>query len=352
MKHIARLGWVAFALFMGSAALAADRDVKYTFLVNEVPDGQDMPLIGLINTAHGNQDCFQIGFINTNERNLVGGQFGFINNVGRDMQGLQLGFLNTTDHDQIGLQAGFINAVDNRFQGIQFGFINAIGEDIQGIQLGFINAVEKVMGFQFGFINATENLNGFQVGFINAAERTHGTQAGFINATGRLNGLQLGFVNWVDRVDDGTPVGFLSFVRQGGLKAFEFSFSESYPYNIAYKTGVDRFYTFPMLSYNPDMPDSWAIGYGVGSIVPMNDEVYFNPEVLAQNTVSSAFEQRISLGLNFGHAFTENMHFVLGPSLVWNRSSVNKPMFTLHQWNIDTDNSLYLGLRAALRYRF
>lgn len=345
---------VLLAVCWFTPAQASDKnsDVKYNFLVNEVPANFEFPLIGFINTAHGDQSTFEVGLVNTSERNLEGAQFGFINSVGRDMEGVQVGFINVTEHDQIGIQAGFINAVDNNFQGLEMGFINAIGDGIQGIQAGFINAVEKVDGFQIGFINATESLNGFQVGFINAAERATGAQVGFLNATEVLDGFQLGFINRAERIKHGTPVGFLTFVRHGGFKALEVNYNEMYPYNISFKTGVDKFYTFPIVSYDPNQRHSLAIGYGIGSLVPMNEEVYFNPELISQTVMSGEFDQLISLGLNFGHQFTENMHFLVGPALVWNRSSDIEPQFYLQKWTIDGNDKAHIGLRASLRYRF
>lgn len=41
-----------------------------------------------------------------------------------------------------------------------------------------------------------------------------------------------------------------------------------------------------MVSYNPNLVDPWAIGFGAGSIVQMNEEVFFNPELISQTVVS------------------------------------------------------------------
>lgn len=115
---------------------------------------------------------------------------------------------------------------------------------------------------------------------------------------------------------------------------------------------MDRFYTFPMVSYNPKLSDPWAIGFGAGSNIPMNEEVFFNPELISQTVVSGDFQQITSLGLQFGHAFTENLDFLAGPSVVWNRRTTNDPLFSLHNWDIDGTNRIHAGLRAAIRYRF
>ncbi len=354
MKKITLLS--VFLVLFQSVILAQGRGnnngIIYTFGYNEVPSRCNLPLVGFINTAHGDQKSVHVGFINTNLGNLTGAQIGFVNTVGEKMDGIQASFINTTGNDQRGLQAGFINTIGDDAQGFQVGFINTIGGKIQGSQIGFINAVEKLEGFQVGFINASQNLKGFQVGFINGVERILGAQVGFINGTRILTGLQLGFINKVETVTHGVPIGFLSFVKHGGYQAFEFSFNEMYPYNASYKIGMDKFYTFPMVSYNPKLVDPWAIGFGAGSVIPMNEEVFFNPELISQTVVSGDFQQITSLGLQFGHAFTENLDFLAGPSIVWNRTTTNEPLFTLHDWDLDGSNRIHAGLRAALRYRF
>lgn len=342
------------ALHVFAQAHSSDKDkvVKYNFLLNEVPEDFDMPMIGLINTAHGNQYFFQLGLVNTNERNLEGAQIGFINNVGRDLKGLQIGFINTIDHDQIGVQAGFINAVDNNFRGLEMGFINAIGDRIQGIQAGFINAVEKMDGFQIGFINATENLNGFQVGFINAAERANGAQVGFLNANEVLDGFQLGFINRAERIKNGTPVGFLTFVKRGGYKALDLSINELFPFNLSFKTGVRKFYTYPILSFNPEKSNHWGFGYGIGSFVNMNEDLFFNPELSTELVLNPDFDYLRCLVLNFGGSISDHIEVFTGPSLVWYFSSSNHPTYALRRWELNMNKELFIGFRASLRYRF
>jgi hypothetical protein len=328
-------------------------NITYTFGYNEVPENCNIPLIGFVNMAHGDQKSLHVGFVNTTEDNMGGAQIGFINTVGNDMEGIQISFVNTTGDNLLGFQCAFINTVGNRFTGIQTGFINTIGDNGSIIQAGFINTIgDKMSGTQVGFINTVgSRVQGAQIGFVNSVERMEGLQVGFINGVGRLKGLQIGFVNSAESVDEGVPIGFLSFVKHGGYQASEFSFNEMYPYNISYKLGVDKFYTFPMVSYNPNLAEPWAIGFGAGSIVPMNEEVFFNPELSSQTVLSGDYKQLTSLVLNFGHAFTENVDFLAGPSLVWNRTT-NKPVFSLHDWNFDANDQLHLGLRASLRYRF
>jgi len=328
-------------------------NIVYTFGYNEVPSNCNIPLIGFVNMAHGDQQSLQVGFVNTTEDNMGGAQIGFINTVGDGMEGIQISFVNTTGDSQQGFQCGFINTIGDSFKGVQTGFINTIGDHATTVQVGFINTIgDRMAGTQVGFINTVgDRAIGAQIGFINSVQRVDGLQVGFINGVEKLNGLQFGFVNSVGRVEHGVPIGFLSFVKHGGYQASEFSFNEMYPYNISYKLGVEKFYTFPIVSYNPNLAEPWAIGFGAGSIVPMNEEVFFNPELSSQTVLSGDYKEFSSLVLNFGHAFTENVDFLAGPSLVWNRTN-NKPLFSLRDWNLDANDQLHLGLRASLRYRF
>jgi len=297
----------------------------YTIGYNEVPARCNLPLIGFVNMAHGDQKSIHVGLINTNTGNLSGAQIGLVNTVGDKMDGIQVALVNTTGDDQRGLQVSLINTVGDNVQGFQVGLINTVGDNVQGLQVSLINTIGgKMQGSQIGLINTVE----------------------------KLEGLQVGLINMVGTVTHGVPIGLLSFVRHGGYQAFELSFNEMYPYNASYKIGMDKFYTFPMVSYNPNLVDPWAIGFGAGSVVPMNEEVFFNPELSTQTILSKDYQQITSLVLNFGHTFTENIDFLAGPSIVWNKTTANDPLFSLHSWDIDRTSRIHVGLRAALRYRF
>lgn len=335
-----------------SKTFAGD-NIVYTFLINEVQEGFDIPLVGLINTAHGNHNSLQLGFINTNEQSLRGAQVGFINTTGKNLSGLQISFINTTGKSMFGLQTGFVNSIGKDASFGQVGFINSIGKNMVGAQVGFINSTGRnLAGTQVGFINSSSLLTGMQIGFINATHRMNGFQLGFINSTKVLTGLQLGFINTVESADKGLPIGFLSFVRHGGYKALEMSLTEMYPYNVSFKFGMKRFYTFPILSYNPDLLNPWAYGYGVGSNLTLDDKYYFNPELVSEMVFSNDFHQFASLTANIGRSLTDQLDLLIGPSIVWNRANENNEFFSLLHHDYDSNNRLLVGLRVAFRYEF
>lgn len=346
MKKIKVLFASLFLVFLSLSAQESNYQsekipVCYTFVVNNVPNGYNIPLIGISNYAQGNHNTIEIGFVNTNQLNLTGIQAGFLNSVGGILYGMQYGFINSTVKTTNGIQAGFINSSQDETNGLQVGFINS--------------SKMKLSGFQSGFINYTSgNLNGFQNGFINSVSgKTLGAQIGFFNSTQKLSGLQIGFINSVDTLENGLPIGFLSFVKKGGIRQLEISYSDLYPVNIAYKTGVRQFYTFPMISYNPVLSDKIAVGFGVGTNLDLSRYFFINPEFVSQQSVSTHFNQYNSLKIGFGFKVTTGFELVAGPSLIWHWQSGNI-YYDWYNWRFDSYyynmNDLRIGLNLAARF--
>ncbi|MBI9069860.1 MAG: hypothetical protein JEZ09_21385 [Salinivirgaceae bacterium] len=63
----------------------------------------------------------------------------------------------------------------------------------------------------------------------------------FLNVTNKLKGVQLGVFNYVDSLESGLAIGFLSVVRNG-YRAVEVSTNESFYANATFKTGTRQFY--------------------------------------------------------------------------------------------------------------
>lgn len=276
----------------------------YSFFVNIVSEPFRFPLIGLVNIAKGNNSFPQIGFINVNTNNFTG---------------LQTGFVNTTSGDFSGAQIGFVNAVGGGFYGTQIGFINTAVKEGQGLQLGFVNTSAQ-----------------------------------------KLNGVQIGFINYTDSIENGIPIGFISIVRNGGYKAVEYSFSEFYPVNLGLKLGVERFYTSITVAYNPFeeiASEQFSVGFGTGSIIPISNSFFFNPEL---NSLFSFWgnnnQQLTSFIPYFGYNLSKFLIITLGPSVTWvrsgNDSGIQKPLFSLYEYGIDQKNSIVVGARVGARLQF
>lgn len=318
--------------------------VLYTIFVNKVPANFSFPLIGFVNLADGQQTKPQIGFINYNAADFSSVQISFVNTVGGAVNGSQIGFVNTSAKPLKGAQIGYINTVAGSLQGTQIGFINTATGKGHGAQVGFVNTL-------------ADSLQGAQVGFVNTATgKADGGQVGFVNATRRLKGTQIGFVNYADTLESGVPLGFLSIVRKGGYQAVEVGVSEMYPINLSLKIGVQKLYSIFSASYYGKLEDDFALGLGLGSIFPLGQTFYFNPELLTQTQFEKESEVMVSLAPQFGLNLIGKLDLVAGPSVVWNYAEVpadlDSPFFSLYEEKLATKHRLYVGLKASLRYTF
>lgn len=378
-----------FHLFAEDSIPPKPEPVIYTIGYNKVPDQFNIPLIGFINVAKGNHKGLQLGFSNRNGgdfsgleisfANAVGGsntgsQIGLFNAVGKKSKGLTVGFLNAVGNTSDGSQIGFFNAVGNKFNGLNVGFFNAVGNTINGIQVGFLNTTgNSIHGFQVGFTNILGNrsdgiqigvtnvtgnaMHGLQVGFVNIlGNKVEGMQIGFLNKIHELSGIQLGFVNLDDTVAKGIPVGFFTLIKKGGYQALEIGTSGMFPLNIAYKTGLKRFYTSIVASYSPVSNQHFALGMGIGTILPLGNKLSFNPEILSQTVLFSSWNQIYSLNLNLAYALSSKLSITAGPSFVWNHlnsgTDFQGPFFSIYNTKPDSENNLLIGLKAALIYQF
>jgi hypothetical protein len=310
----------------------------YTLFFNIVYEPFPLPLIGFVNVAIGNHKIFQASFVNLNTENFNG------------------------------FQAGFVDTVGGNFNGFQAGFINTVGGNLNGFQAGFVNVNKsETKGIQTGFVNTSRKMEGVQIGFVNVASRD-------------MKGLQVGFVNYTESIN-GAPIGFISVVKNGGYMAVEYFNSEYHNYNLSFKTGIDKLYTSIVVSYNQTYENTWnnfTSGIGIGSILPIGKIFYFNPELtsLSPFISSVSYESFVPyFGVNF-----KNFSIAAGPVITWvrrNNKNVDesdqypawvgkyvenyndnknnplpKPNYSLYYHEINDNNSISIGFRAAARLRF
>ncbi|MDA7744829.1 hypothetical protein N8911_01890 [bacterium] len=254
------------------------------------------------------------GFANVLEYDMQGGQFaGFANVVRGDMKGIQAagfsnyvhgsadglmaaGFTNHSNKSSLALQAaGFSNQCLGSSVGAQCaGFVNFAKDSVTGLQAaGFANySGDKTLALQAaGFGNVAKgDLDGAQVagfgntsvgdvrgvqaaGFGNACNDLTGAQfSGFINFANKVNGSQVGFINIADSFEQGAPIGFLSFVKNG-YRNYSLGVNEIGWAEFQFRTGTERFHNVFAVALNP-IPNSssWAFGYGIGSKVLDTDK--------------------------------------------------------------------------------
>lgn len=256
---------------------------------------------GFVNADMGNSKGAQFaGFVNFNKGTMEGAQFaGFVNANANNTEAFQAaGFVNAVAGEYEGAQfAGFVNVATKESKGAQFsGFVNAVSDSIDGFQgTGFVNyAMGSSMGQASGFVNANVgDLKGLQAtGFVNVnTGRVQGAQlSGFVNATRILNGTQIGFINIADSVERGTPIGFLSFVRNGYHK-FQLSSSETLYGVASFKTGTRSFYNIISLGggvRNDKLLYGW--GYGVGTSMDLTKTLDLAIELEAYHIIEDEWK--------------------------------------------------------------
>ena len=315
--------------------------------------------VGFINSVTSSVRGAQVGYVNTAAGDVNGAQVGFVNTAIGEVSGAQVGFVNTATKDVDGFQVGFVNTTIGEVSGAQVGFVNTATKDVDGLQVGFVNTAVGDCNAQIGFVNvATGDVNG-QVGFVNITAGEVDAQIGFVNTARKLNGLQLGFVNFADTIENGVSIGFLSIVRQGGFRAVEVGISEFHLVNVGFKLGVERFYTTFSISYNPFedyRSKSFATGFGFGTIVPINDSFFFNPEIIGSTSWSRNTRNLTSFVPHFGYNLGNHFSVTLAPSVTWSRSPRNmdllEPIFYVANFEIDDRNAIVVGARLNLRVRF
>src|SRR5690606_16339199 len=134
------------------------------------------------------------------------------------------------------------------------GLVNYVNQSVSGFQLaGLLNYGRNVDAVQFsGLINSCrDTLNGAQI-------------SGFINYAKIAKGVKIGIINIADS-STAVPIGLLTFVKNG-YRALEVYTTETSLANLAFTTGVNKFYNIFSAGYSSHSGgERWMFGYGVGS---------------------------------------------------------------------------------------
>jgi hypothetical protein len=270
---------------------------------------------------------------NSQQANKVTVYSVFVNVVNEPFRFPLIGFVNVGIGNHKSPQIGLANVNTGSFSGSQTSLVNVVGGDFNGAQISLANIASK-------------EIKGVQVGLLNVAKRS-------------TRGVQIGLLNYVDSAESVIPIGLLSIVRQGGYHAIEYSFSEFYPINVGYKIGVEKFYSTLYLAYNPFdeiSKNRFAWGLGIGSIIPITNSFFFNPELNSISATGKNTNSLLSIVTSFGYKFSDKLSITAGPSVTWigrsDSETFQEPFFTIINNEIDKDNSIVVGLRFGLRYRF
>jgi hypothetical protein len=304
--------------------------------------------------------------------NAVGGKVygiqgaGFANVNGDETEAVQLaGFANTNLGNTRGVQvAGFANTNLGKMNGVQvagFSNVNATRLPSQGVQVaGFGNVqIGDYVGSQFaGATNiATEKITGSQISVL----FNHGKE---------VRGTQIGLINYADTLG-GVPIGLISIVKKGYHK-IELSADEVFYTNLAFRTGVKKFYSQlmaglkPTQSIEPTDTSVWTFGYGLGTSPRINRWLSIDIDLLSQHVNKGSFTDELSslnklyVGLDFQLA----KKFSIATGITLN-GYLTRPSYTdypqlftdfkpniFYDENVGTDINLkmWLGAKIALRF--
>lgn len=261
-----------------------------------------------VNIDRGDVGWLQIaGFGNLVGRNVYGVQAaGFANVNGGEVKAVQVaGFANANQGSTQGVQvAGFSNVNVQKADGVLVaGFANIVRGQSLGVQVaGFTNIqTAPYRGSQVaGFFNYNhDRILGSQIaGFSNVAtDSVWGSQvSAFFNYGGHVRGSQIGLINYAKSVR-GAPIGLVSFVKTGYHK-IEAAADEVFYTNLAFRTGVRRFYNILSAGIQPTTQQGdnvWTFGYGLGTARRLNRWLHLNIDVTAQQVNKGKFTEQLSL---------------------------------------------------------
>lgn len=305
------------------------------------------------------------GFGNLVGRNVYGIQAaGFANVNGGETKAIQLsGFANTNLGESIGVQiTGFANTNLKGMNGVQFaGLTNVTVGESKGVQVSGLGNVQvgDYRGSQIagGTNIATAKISGSQVSALfNHAKEVHGTQIGLVNYADTLGGI---------------PIGLLSIVKTGYHK-IELSADEVFYTNLAFRSGVRKFYTMLQAGFKPDKSlnagDSsvWTFGYGLGTARRISKKIFLNIDASAQHVNKGSFTNALSLlnkiHVGFDFQLTKGFSLYTGATLngylTDNDYKEYPTLFTdfnptvFYDETVGTNNNLkmWLGAKVALRF--
>lgn len=234
---------------------------------------------GVFNIVGGNMEGVQIGGVyNYVHKHVEGVQISGIFNHSRSLKGLQVGGIANwsyhkkdtsvmiTDGIQIG---GLLNRTMN-IKGMQVaGLANWNHQYGYGWQIsGLVSRNRYFRGVQIsGLVNYTrQNSKGVQIaGLMNLSRKgMSGVQvAGLFNYAAVVKGVQVGLVNVADTFS-GVAVGLINVARKG-KHSLDVTAMEWQPFQLAYKSGSEGFYSIIHIGINPvEGQKLFSFGYGLG----------------------------------------------------------------------------------------
>jgi hypothetical protein len=323
----------------------------------------------------GVNGCEIGGLVNVNTSDVNGIQIGGIANItaGGSDGTVVGGIANIVQDSTHGIfVAGISNVVGKSSSGFELaGISNTVNGNFDGGQLsGIANYTNgSVNGFQLSGIANFSNgdLNGAQIsGIINTVNgNVNGTQIGLINYADTIKGTQIGLINVARSGDDAVVIGLISLVHNG-YHALEFSTSESVYGQLALKLGVPQFYSSFRFGITQNNNEGiLTYGYGIGSMISMNEKNKIGFDLSANQTITHFFDYDLDLLNRFEITYRrfagKHFEFFAGPALNvyvtqnWNENSYGSlhiPYTVYDETWSDGRVAMWVGLQAGAALRF
>jgi len=326
--------------------------------------------------SQGTRKVEVAGFVNIDRGNVSWLQVaGFGNIVGGNVYGIQASsFFNLNGGETNAIQfSGFVNVNFRQAHGVQIsGLSNFNWNSANGVLVaGFANyARGNSNGVQAaGFLNVHNgNYKGWQMAcFANITKGTiDGLQASaFLNYAHRVNGSQISIFNYADSLT-GAPIGLFSIVRTG-YHQIELSADEIFYSNLAFRTGVKKFYNILLSGFQPqngfDKDAVWTLGYGLGTATKLARWLDLNFDITSQHVNKGGFTESLSslnkIHLGFDFRLAKKFSIYAGATVngyFTKTSSTDYPdlftNFTPKEFIIDEDIRLQMWMGGKLAVRF
>lgn len=349
--------------FLGGYSLGT-REIELGFFFNiDRGDVGWLQIAGVGNLVGRNVDGIQAsGFANINGGKMTGLQLSSFNANRGQTSGLQVGALgNASLRSLNGLQiGGFANYANKRSRGMQIaGGANVMTGQLRGMQLaGAVNVV-------------TGNISGSQLAGVSniATKKVRGSQiSAAFNYGNNVRGTQIGILNFADSLG-GVPIGLISYVNHG-YHRLELSADEIFYANLAFRTGVRKFYNIILAGIQPNELSTnnynWTFGYGLGTARKISSGIHLNIDITSQHVSARDFTSSMSLlnKLHVGLDFKLARKFWIYGGVTFNGyiseiSATDKPnLFRnyqpsfIHNQNWDTTYNInsWWGAKVALRF--
>lgn len=341
------------------------RQIELGFFVNaDRNDVSWLQIAGIGNLVGRNVYGIQgAGVFNITGGEVKAAQLSGITNINfgeaRGVQAAGIVNLNLKSADGV-LAAGVANIVLKSSKGVQVaGLTNIQLDGYHGTQVAGVVNVNKlyIKGSQLaGIANvATDYVGGSQI-------------SGLFNYARNVKGFQFGLVNVADSLS-GVPIGLISVVKKGYHK-LEISADEIFYTNLAFRTGVRKFYNILHVGFKPSSlllaETVWSFGYGVGTARKVTPWLDLNLDLSADHVNKDGFTNSLSLRnkayVGFDARLARQFSIAIGVTLngyVTSKSFTQYPqLFTDFHPSIFSDKNLgdnnnlkmWWGARVGLRF--